>query len=70
MLGIRTATHTLIYHPGLPKSHQWELFDLRRDSDEVNNLYTSGDHQDLARELQEELQQLARHLEDPVIIEK
>ena len=39
MIGIRTDTHKLIHYPGMTGKYQWELFDLVKDPEEMNNLY-------------------------------
>jgi arylsulfatase A-like enzyme len=64
--GIRTASHKLIYFHGLPCGKtdfppvepSWELFDLKEDPAEMMNLYHSEDHQDLIRELKENMLRL------------
>ena len=35
MIGIRTATHKLIHYPGMKGKYQWELFDLEKDPEEM-----------------------------------
>ena len=52
--GIRTATHKLVFYPDLKENNR-ELFDLRNDPAEMNNLY----HQP---EQQEQIKALTRHL--------
>lgn len=47
MIGVRTATHELIYYPGMDEPFQWELFDLENDPGETKNLYRSPEHQEL-----------------------
>lgn len=66
MIGVRTATHKLIHYPEMPKSHQWELFDLQQDPDEINNLYHSPEKGALRKHLRERLRTLIRDLDDPV----
>ena len=68
MIGVRTDTHKLIHYPGLPETHQWELFDLERDAEEMNNLYHSPERKELIQDLKQHLQKLIKDLEDPVAI--
>ena len=66
MVGVRTATHKLIHYPGLPASHQWELFDLEKDPEEMTNLYGDPAHDKEREDLKECLRGLIREFEDPV----
>ncbi len=66
MVGVRTATRKLIHYPGLPASHQWELFDLEKDPDEINNLYGDPSYAGEREALKDRLRGLIREFEDPV----
>jgi arylsulfatase A-like enzyme len=59
--GVRTDTHKLIY---FWKKDQWELFDLRKDPDELHNLYQIPGNEDLAAQLKTELYRLKKELKD------
>lgn len=59
--GVRTETHKLIHYW---KKDEWELFDLRKDPDEMHNLYTDPGSQGLVAELKAELQRLKREVKD------
>jgi arylsulfatase A-like enzyme len=59
--GVRTATHKLIY---FWKKDQWELFDLRADPFELNNLYGLPEHQQTTSELKAELARLKKAVRD------
>ena len=75
-LGIRTKDHKLIYFYGQPldakgavkKSTQpyWELYDLRSDPHEMNNVIDDAGYSDTRRRLKQELNQLATRLGDTI----
>ncbi len=66
MIGIRTATHKLIHYPGMKGAYQWELFDLEKDPEEMQNHYANPAYQDIREQLTEGLCKLIKDLEDPV----
>ena len=66
MIGIRTATHKLIHYPTMDKRHQWELFDLLNDPEEMKNLYGERKHRATRENLKGDLRQLIKQLDDPV----
>jgi arylsulfatase A-like enzyme len=68
MIGVRTATHKLIHYPAMNEPYQWEMFDLIEDPDEMNNLYANPEHQDMRKNLKQELKALADQLEDAINI--
>jgi arylsulfatase A-like enzyme len=63
--GIRTLEYKLIYYYGeglgasgaldVPKEPEWELFDLRRDPMELNNVYHDPAYADTVQTLRAEL---------------
>jgi arylsulfatase A-like enzyme len=59
--GVRTATHKLIYYW---KKDQWELFDLVKDPQELNNIYADPAQKDLVAGLKAELHRLKKELRD------
>src|SRR5262249_7471054 len=59
--GVRTETHKLIY---FWKKDQWELYDLRKDPDELNNIYNEPGQQTVVTELKAELYGLKNELRD------
>jgi arylsulfatase A-like enzyme len=69
-LGIRTKTHKLIYYygcnydGGYQTPPGWELYDLKNDPHETQNLYDSPDHQELVVELKERLAKLRLRVGD------
>jgi hypothetical protein len=60
-LGVRTATHKLIYYW---KADQWEMFDLTLDPRELNNLHGQPGQEKLFAELKAELSRLKTELKD------
>ncbi len=67
MIGIRTSTHKLIHYPGMKGKYQWELFDLVKDPEEMQNHYTNPEYAQTKQELLSELRKLINDLEDPVV---
>jgi arylsulfatase A-like enzyme len=59
--GVRTRRHKLIH---FWKKDQWELYDLKRDPNELDNLYGRPGQEQLTAELKSELQRLKRELRD------
>lgn len=66
MIGIRTATHKLIHYPAMKDPYRWEMFDLVKDPNEMNNLYSSPQHADIRSQLKGQLETMAEILEDPI----
>lgn len=60
--GIRTQRWKLIHYYEQPE--EWELYDLERDPDEMNNLAGRRDHASRVRELRERMSALRRELGD------
>lgn len=61
--GVRTRHHKLIHYQY--GDNGWELFDLRNDSNELNNLYGVPEHQPLVRDLKARLADLKRQYRVP-----
>ena len=59
--GVRTDRYKLIYYN---KIDQWELFDLRTDPHELNNLADDPDHAEIRRDLEAELRRLQGEFKD------
>ncbi len=59
--GIRTEQHKLIY---FNKIDQWELYDLKQDPYEVNNLYSDPAQAETVKKLKAELYRLKKELKD------
>ncbi len=59
--GVRTTTHKLIY---FWKKNAWELFDLVKDPDELNNIYDAPESAGLVKVLKTELSRLRDELKD------
>lgn len=57
--GVRTARHKLIY---FDKLDEWELYDLRKDPFETNNIYATSAK--LAKDLKAEMFRLKKELKD------
>jgi len=60
--GVRTSRWKLIHFWEQPE--EWELYDLRNDPDETQNLASSGRHARILREMRARLQQLRRESGD------
>ena len=54
-LGIRTETHKLIH---FYEDDVWELYDLRHDQNEINNIYGQEGTEEITIELKEKLMRL------------
>lgn len=59
--GVRTQTHKLIY---FNRTGQWELFDLKADPLEMNNVYDDPAYTEILQELKAELLRLQDHYND------
>ena len=72
--GVRTERYKLIYYYGLglgvkgakkkPTPPEWELFDLKKDPMEMNNVYGDPAYADEVKKLKAELIRLRKKLED------
>ena len=60
--GIRTKQYKLIHF--YYDINVWELFDIKNDPDELNNLYGNSDYQDIVTELKTKLQSLREQYDD------
>ncbi len=60
-LGVRTYKHKLIC---FNRIDQWELYDLKKDPIEMNNVYDDPDYKDVVKELKKELKRLQNELGD------
>lgn len=56
-LGIRTETHKLIH---FYEDNIWELYDLRHDQKEINNIYGQAGTEEITIELKEKLEKLKK----------
>lgn len=59
--GVRTATHKLIY---FWKKDQWELYDLTKDPDELNNICNDPSQKETVAKLKAELYRLKKEVKD------
>jgi len=59
--GLRTEQYKLIY---FNKINQWELFDLKKDPHELNNLYGKPAYAETIQSLKEEMYRLKKELKD------
>ena len=60
-LGVRTHTHKLIY---FDRVDQWELYNLKKDPHEMNNVYDEPAYQHVVKDLKKELKRLQNELGD------
>ena len=68
MVGIRTERYKLIHYPGMDAAYQFELFDLKNDSDEMTNQYGNPEFQEVVQKLKAGLKGLIEKYEDPVAL--
>ncbi len=66
MIGVRTEDHKLVHYPGQVGAARWELFDLKRDADEVTNVFANPEYMEVRRSLENELKRLAETYQDPI----
>lgn len=64
MIGIRTERYKLIFYPTMKGEARWELFDLKNDSQEMNNLHYNPEYRDLAQDLKNQLRELTIKYDD------
>ncbi len=68
-IGVRTPDYKLIFFYGMdyrtegrniydPTTVGWELYDLRKDPNEINNVYGQTDYQEITQELKAEMKRL------------
>ena len=60
--GIRTKRYKLMHFYQF--ENEWELYDLKNDPDELNNLYDDPKHAKLQKIMKAKLEKLRRHYED------
>jgi len=68
MVGARTERYKIICYPGLDDKYKWELFDLKEDINEMNNLYYNSNYSGLKIEMKSKLDSLITEFEDTVIL--
>ena len=66
MVGVRTERYKLIHYPTMDEPYKWELFDLKNDPDEMNNLQNNPEYEAVREYMEEELRQLIIDVDDPV----
>jgi arylsulfatase A-like enzyme len=59
--GVRTDRYKLIY---FHRIDQWELFDLKKDPHELNNVYADPSYADTVKKLKAEMGRLRKGLND------
>ena len=60
--GIRTRTHKLFY---LPATQEWQMFDLKKDPQEMNNVYSDPEYATTQKELTAEYDRLRKYYDAP-----
>ena len=60
---MRTETHKLIYFYMLDG---WELYDLKKDPNELKSVYGNPEYADLTKELKDELNRLRKLYKVPI----
>ena len=66
MIGARTDRYKLVHYPGMEGRYQWELFDLEKDPDEMDNVYANPEYSAIRKRIEKTLRTLIDELEDPV----
>ena len=61
--GVRTEQHKLIYYYTLK---EWELFDLKKDPDEMKSRYNDPAYAGIVKDLKQQLKQLQKQYKDPI----
>jgi arylsulfatase A-like enzyme len=59
--GVRSETHKLIFFPDL---NEWELYDLRKDPNELRNVYLEAEYTEVREKMTAELAKLRKELKD------
>ena len=60
--GVRTEQYKLIY---FYEKGEWELFDLKKNKSEMNNVYTNPAYSKIQRMLKKRLEELKEEFKDP-----
>ena len=66
MVGIRTERYKMIHYPRLDEAHQFEVFDLENDLDEMINEYNNPEFKGVVQTLKAGLRELIEKHDDPV----
>jgi arylsulfatase A-like enzyme len=61
-IGVRTDRYKLIY---FYENNEWELYDLKKDQNEMNNVYTDPAYKNVVKMMKEKLRQLKQQYKDP-----
>ena len=60
-VGIRSDTYKLIH---FYENHEWELFDLKKDPSEMNNVYGDARYKGVVEEMKKELENQMKRYQD------
>jgi len=60
--GIRTKTHKLIHFPKYGDGNYWELFDLKKDPEELINIFDKPQYRVVQKALDIQLKALEREV--------
>jgi hypothetical protein len=60
--GIRTQRYKLMHFYQF--GNEWELYDLKKDPDELNNIYGQAEYAKLQQRIKNRLVRLQKHYED------
>ena len=64
-VGVRSDRYKLIYYY---ENNDWELYDLQKDPNELNNVYNNPDYTQIQQNLKKELNQLAEQYKDTEVV--
>lgn len=65
-VGVRTSRYKLIY---FYENKEWELYDLEKDKNELNNVFHSPSYSNIRKMMQQKLLATKQTYKDPVVID-
>ena len=65
-VGVRTDRYKLIY---FYEKNEWEMYDLKKDSSEMNNVYNDPSYKSIREMMTKKLMELKEKYKDPVTVQ-